>query len=43
MRRYARLLQLTTAHRQGEIASMRWNEINGESESTVIPMNRAEK
>jgi len=28
--RYALLLQLTTAQRQGEIASMRWNEINGD-------------
>jgi len=37
--RYALLLQLTTAQRQGEIASMRWDEINGDT--WTIPAERA--
>ena len=37
--RYALLLQLTTAQRQGEIASMRWDEIN--NDTWTIPADRA--
>lgn len=37
--RYALLLQLTTAQRQGEIASMRWDEISGGN--WTIPAERA--
>ena len=37
--RYALLLQLTTAQRQGEIASMRWDDIHGDT--WTIPAERA--